>query len=45
MRKSYRTQPALFALAELSDHPVMKSLDGLDALEHVAFNLLHSLLP
>jgi transposase, IS5 family len=32
MRKSFQTQPALFALAAGSDHPVMKSLDGLGAL-------------
>jgi hypothetical protein len=32
MRKSFQTQPALFALAELSDHPAMKSLYGLGAL-------------
>jgi hypothetical protein len=43
MRKSFQTQPALFALAELSDHPVMKSLDGLDAL--IDWGAIEVLLP
>jgi IS5 family transposase len=43
MRKSFQTQPALFAPAELSEHPVMKSLDGLETL--IDWGEIEGLLP
>jgi transposase, IS5 family len=43
MRKSFQTQPALFAPSELSDHPAMKALDGLEAL--VDWGEVEALLP
>ena len=32
MRKSFATQPALFAGPELFDHPALKALDPVEAL-------------
>lgn len=43
MRKSFLTQPALFAPAELLDHPAMKALDGLETL--VDWGEIEALLP
>ena len=43
MRKSFQTQPALFAPADLLEHPAMKALDGLESL--VDWGEVEGLLP
>lgn len=43
MRKSFATQPALFATHDLLDHPALSALDGIESL--IDWSVLEALLP